>query len=60
MMVGTLFLVQKGQTPQYKGHSKSLGIWWWEHCLQYKKVNPPTQYAVHIKNIGMWWWGQCP
>ena len=48
MMVGTLSLVQKCQTS---GHSGSSGcrmqwmqwnsdIWWWRHCLWYKKVKP--------------------
>ena len=37
MVVGTLSLVQKGQT---RGHSMqwNSGIWWWGHCLWCKKV----------------------
>ena len=40
MMVGTLSLVQKGQTRGCSGRSTqwNSGIWWWGHCLWYKKV----------------------
>ena len=43
--VGTLSLVQKGQTSGCSGYSTqwmqwNSGIWWWGHCLCYKKVKP--------------------
>ena len=42
MVVGTLSFVQKGQT---RGRSVqwtqwNSDIWWWGHCLWYKKVKP--------------------
>ena len=37
MVVGTLSLVQKGQTRGYSMQWNS-GIWWWGHCLWCKKV----------------------
>ena len=42
MMVGTLSLVQKGQTRGCSGRSTqwNSGMWWWGHCLQCKKVKP--------------------
>ena len=57
MVVGTLSLVQKGQTRGYSGYSMqwNSGIWWWGHCLWCKKVKPVdsvdavtqwTQYTV--------------
>ena len=47
MVVGTLSVVQKGQTS---GHSRcsmqwNSGIWWWGHCLWCKMVKPED--AVH-------------
>ena len=61
MVVGTLSLIQKIQTS---GHSMqwmpwNSGIWWWGHCLWYKKVKPVnsvdavtqwTQYTVDAVN----------
>ena len=57
MVVGTLSLIQKGQTS---GRSMqwmpwNSGTWWWGHCLWCKKVKPVdsvdaviqwTQYTV--------------
>ena len=42
MVVRTLSLVQKGQTRGCSGCSTQWhsGIWWWRHCLWYKKVKP--------------------
>ena len=42
MVVGTLSLVQKGQTRGCSGCSMqwNSGIWWWGHCLWCKKVKP--------------------
>ena len=40
MVVGTLSLVQKGQTRECSGCSTqwNSGLWWWVHCLWCKKV----------------------
>ena len=42
MVVGTLSLVQKGQTSGRNVCSVqwNSGIWWWGHCLWCKKVKP--------------------
>ena len=48
MVVGTLSLIQKGQTRGCSGYSgcstqwtqKNSGIWWWGHCFSCKKVKP--------------------
>ena len=42
MVVGTLSLVQKGQTSGCSGCSMqwNSGMWWWGHCLWCKKVKP--------------------
>ena len=44
MVVGTLSLVQKGQTNgcSFQWTQWNCGIWWWGHCLWCKKVK-----AVH-------------
>ena len=53
MMMGTLSLVQKGQTRGRRGHSTQLnsGIWWWGHCLSCRKVKP--EEAVDEVCIGI-------
>ena len=53
MVVGTLSLVQKGQTSGHSGIVVTVcsgmqwnsGIWWWGQCLWCKKVKPVD--AVH-------------
>ena len=42
MVVGTLSLVQKGQTRGCSGRSVqwNSGIWWWRHCSLVQKVKP--------------------
>ena len=73
MVVGTLSLVQKGQTsgcsgcsmqwmqytvePVYRGCSMqwNCGIWWWGHCLWYKKVKPEDIVDVVCTGCSMQW-----
>ena len=42
MVVGTLSLVQKGQTSgcSVQWTQWNSDIWWWGHCLWCKKVKP--------------------
>ena len=42
MVVGTLSLVQKGQTSgcSMQWMQWNSGIWWWGHCLWCRKVKP--------------------
>ena len=41
-MVGTLSLMQKGQTSGHTGCSTQWNsdIWWWGHCLKGKNLKP--------------------
>ena len=58
MVVGTLSLIQKGQTSGCSGCSMQLmqwnsGIWWRGHCLWCKKVKPVD--AMDAVHSGTWW-----
>ena len=57
MVLGTLSLVQKGQTSGCSGRSMqwNSGIWWWGHCLWCKKVKPVNAVdAVHSGCSTQW------
>ena len=55
MVVGTVSLVQKGQTSQCSGCSMqwNSGIWWRGHCVWCKKVKPvDAVFCGHSQTSG--------
>ena len=56
----TVDTVRSGHSTQWNS-----GIWWWGHCLWYKKVKPEDAVDAVCTgcstqwNSGIWWWGHC-